>query len=83
MAKALIMSPFKNSPAFAGLPPSLNSFDARNAIDRHFAVPVFLKVEVTQELVTFCACYCNRSVNIVTGKQIGRASCRERVSSPV
>ena len=27
--------------------------------------------------------YTNRPANIVTGKQIGRASCRERVSSPV
>ena len=65
MAKALIMSPFKNSPAFAGLPPSLNSFDAGNAVDRHFAVPIFREVEVTQELMTFCTRYCNCSVNVL------------------
>ena len=59
------MSPFKNSPAFAGLPPSLNSFDARDAVDRHFAVPVFREVEVAQELVAFFACHCNRSVNVL------------------
>jgi hypothetical protein len=65
MAKALITSPFKNSPAFAGLPPSLNSFDARNAVNRHLSIPVFREVEVTQELVAFCARYCNCSINVL------------------
>lgn len=51
MVKIAELLPFKNSPALAGLPPSLNSFDAGNAVDWHFPEPVFVEIEVTQELV--------------------------------
>ena len=34
-------------------------------------------------IIELYTCIQSEGINIVTGKQIGRASCRERVSSPV